>query len=118
MIEAIIYNVAVTVSGIYLFHRIQFFEEREVVFKKPYITLLMTIIAILLMTYPIEYKTISFTLMFVPLLFLGRFTNFLYTMFSAVILMIIDIYIIHSSLTNALYIVVIAKSCQHYRTVY
>lgn len=33
MIEAIIYNVAVTVSGIYLFHRIQFFEEREVVFK-------------------------------------------------------------------------------------
>ncbi|UBH09158.1 GGDEF domain-containing protein GdpS [Macrococcus armenti] len=108
MIEAIIYNVAVTVSGIYLFHRIQFFEEREVVFKKPYITLLMTIIAILLMTYPIEYKTISFTLMFVPLLFLGRFTNFLYTMLSAVILMIIDIYIIHSPLTNALYIVIIA----------
>lgn len=108
MIEAIIYNIAVTVSGIYLFHRIQFFEDREIVFKKPYITILMTIIAVLLMTYPITYKEIAFNLAFVPLLFLGRFTNFFYTFLSACLLVLVDIYLLGTSSQGSLYLLIIA----------
>lgn len=108
MIEAIIYNIAVTVSGIYLFHRIQFFEDREIVFKKPYITILMTIIAVLLMTYPITYKEIAFNLAFVPLLFLGRFTNFFYTFLSACLLVLVDIYLLGTSIQGSLYLLIIA----------
>lgn len=108
MIEAIIYNIAVTVSGIYLFHRIQFFEDREIVFKKPYIALLMTIIAILLLTYPIGYKEISFNLAFVPLLFLGRYTNFFYTFLSACIIVVVDLYLLGTSFPSSLYLLIIA----------
>ncbi|WP_414054143.1 GGDEF domain-containing protein GdpS [Macrococcus equi] len=101
MIEAIIFNAAVTVSGIYLFHRFQFFEEKEIVFSKNYITLLMTLISFLLMTYPVRYHDISFHLAFIPILFLGRYTNFLYTMFSATILVLAEIFIFHASLEDA-----------------
>ena len=47
MIESIIYNVAVMV-GIYLFHRLQYSENKIMVFSKGYVTVLMTIVALLL----------------------------------------------------------------------
>lgn len=108
MIEAIIFNAAVTVSGIYLFHRLQFFEEKEIVFSKNYITLLMTLISFLLMTYPITYHHISFHLAFIPLLFLGRYTNFLYTIFSAIILVLAEIFIFNSPAIETFDLLIIA----------
>ena len=48
MIESIIYNVAVMVVGIYLFHRLQYSENKIMVFSKGYVTVLMTIVALLL----------------------------------------------------------------------
>ncbi|MCE4955855.1 GGDEF domain-containing protein GdpS [Macrococcoides caseolyticum] len=107
MIEAIIFNAAVTVSGIYLFHRLQFFEEKEIVFSKSYITLLMTLISFLLMTYPITYHNISFHLAFIPLLFLGRYTNFLYTMFSATLLVLAEIFIFNVVLSETFDLLII-----------
>lgn len=109
MIEAIIFNAAVTVSGIYLFHRLQFFEEKEIVFSKNYITLLMTLISFLLMTYPITYHSISFHLAFIPLLFLGRYTNFFYTIFSAIILVVAEIYIFNEPPVETFDLLIIAS---------
>ena len=51
MIESIIYNVAVMVAGIYLFHRLQYSENKIMVFSKGYVTVLMTIVALLLAAY-------------------------------------------------------------------
>ena len=51
MIESIIYNVAVMVAGIYLFHQLQYSENKIMVFSKGYVTVLMTIVALLLAAY-------------------------------------------------------------------
>ena len=73
MIESIIYNVAVMVAGIYLFHRLQYSENKIMVFSKGYVTVLMTIVALLLAAYPIPFhQEYLVHLTFVPLLFLGR----------------------------------------------
>lgn len=108
MIEALIFNVAVTISGIYLFHRLQFYEDRSLNFSKNYIALLMTLISILLLTYPLSYGHVSFNLAFVPLLFIGRYTNTVYTVASSIALAILEIFLFHGSLTDALTLIVIA----------
>ena len=55
MIEAIIYNIAVMVAGIYLFHRLQYSENKIMIFSKGYVTILMTLVALLLTAYPIPF---------------------------------------------------------------
>ena len=55
MIEAIIYNIAVMVAGIYLFHRLQYSENKIMIFSKGYVTILMTLVALLLTAYPILF---------------------------------------------------------------
>ena len=76
MFEAFIYNIFVIVAGIYLFHRLQYSENKRMVFSKAYVTVLMTIVSLLLSVYPIPYREdYLIHLTFVPLLFLGRFTN-------------------------------------------
>lgn len=107
MIEAVIFNIAVAISGIYLFHRMQFFEEKEIVFSKNYITILMTLISFLLMTYPIEFQSISFNLAFVPLLFLGRYTNALYTFTSAIVLTILQLVVFNAGWIDSLVLLAI-----------
>ncbi|KAA1042446.1 GGDEF domain-containing protein GdpS [Macrococcus equipercicus] len=102
MFEAVIFNVAVTISGIYLFHRMQFFEEKEIVFSKNYITLLMIFISFLLMTYPIEFKGLAFNMAFMPLLFIGRYTNAVYTFVSAVIAAVLQLAFFHGSWIDGL----------------
>ena len=83
MFEAIIYNISVIVAGIYLFHRLQYSENRNMVFSKEYVTVLMTIVALLLSAYPVTiFNEYSLYLTFVPILFLGRFTNTFYTVLS------------------------------------
>ncbi|TDM12613.1 GGDEF domain-containing protein GdpS [Macrococcus lamae] len=110
MIEAVIFNIAVALSGIYLFHRMQFFEEKEIVFSKNYITLLMTLISLLLMSYPIAFHHMSFHLAFVPLLFLGRYTNTVYTLLSAVVLAVLQITVFHGTWVDALVLIGIGIS--------
>ena len=79
MFEAIIYNMSVIVAGIYLFHRLQYSENKNMVFSKEYVTVLMTIVALLLSVYPVPlFHEYSLYLTFVPVLFLGRYTNLLY----------------------------------------
>ena len=46
MLEAIIYNISVMVAGIYLFHRLQYSENKRVTFSKGYVTVLMTLVAL------------------------------------------------------------------------
>ncbi|GGB00303.1 GGDEF domain-containing protein [Macrococcus hajekii] len=108
MIEALIFNVAITISGFYLFHRLQFFEEKEIVFSKNYITLLMTFISILLLTNPLEFSDVKFTLAYVPLLFLARYTNFVYTVLSAAVTSIVAVNFMHYGIDIAMILIIVA----------
>ena len=55
MFEATIYNIAVMVAGIYLFHRLQYSENKIMIFSKGYVTILMTLVALLITAYPIPF---------------------------------------------------------------
>ena len=108
MIESIIYNVAVMVAGIYLFHRLQYSENKIMVFSKGYVTVLMTIVALLLAAYPIPFhQEYLVHLTFVPLLFLGRFTNMGYTLVSAVFVALVEGFAFGNSLLYGVVLIVI-----------
>ena len=108
MIESIIYNVAVMVAGIYLFHRLQYSENKIMVFSKGYVTVLMTIVALLLAAYPIPFhQEYLVHLTFVPLLFLGRFTNMGYTLVSAVFVALVEVFAFGNSLLYGVVLIVI-----------
>ena len=109
MFEAIIYNIAVTVAGIYLFHRLQYSENRIMVFSRGYVTILMTLIALLLSAYPIPLlNDHELYLSYVPLLFLGRYTNMPYTLLSAIIITLVDTLILDVPLMHGVIWMVIA----------
>ena len=99
MFEAIIYNISVTVAGIYLFHRLQYSENRIMIFSKAYVTVLMTIVALLLSAYPIPlFDAYIIELTFIPLLFIGRYTNLIYTVLAAIIVSLVSIFIFDHSI--------------------
>ncbi|EKU48520.1 GGDEF domain-containing protein GdpS [Staphylococcus massiliensis] len=108
MIQAIIYNISVTVAGIYLFHRLEYSESSHIRFSKSYTTLLLTVVALLLASYPIDIPPYVIHLTFVPLLFLGRYTNFFYTMLSAIIIVLADTLIFDNTIAHGITILIIA----------
>ena len=109
MFEAIIYNISVTVAGIYLFHRLQYSENRIMIFSKAYVTVLMTIVALLLSAYPIPlFDAYIIELTFIPLLFIGRYTNLIYTVLAAIIVSLVSIFIFDHSIINGVILLVIA----------
>ncbi|MBF1991895.1 diguanylate cyclase [Staphylococcus schleiferi] len=108
MIEAIIYNISVTIAGIYLFHRLQYVESHDFRFSKSYITVLMTIVGLLLALYPVPIEHYMVQLSFVPLLFLGRYTNSFYTFISAMIIALVGYFVLSTSLTYAIALIIIA----------
>lgn len=109
MFEAIIYNISVMVAGIYLFHRLQYSENKRMVFSKGYVTVLMTLVALLLAAYPIPFRLEYLVhLTFVPLLFLGRYTNMVYTLASAIVVSLVDVLIFNNSIIYGITLVVIA----------
>ncbi|BGE83091.1 GGDEF domain-containing protein [Staphylococcus petrasii] len=108
MIEAIIYNIAVMVAGIYLFHRLQYSENKIMVFSKGYVTVLMTLVALLLAAYPIPFHhEYLIHLTFVPLLFLGRYTNIGYTLIAAIIIALVDVFTFGNSILYGVVLIVI-----------
>ncbi len=108
MIEAIIYNIAVMVAGIYLFHRLQYSENKIMVFSKGYVTVLMTLVALLLAAYPIPFHhSYLIHLTFVPLLFLGRYTNIGYTLIAAIIIALVDVFTFGNSILYGVVLIVI-----------
>ena len=109
MFEAIIYNIAVTVAGIYLFHRLQYSENKNMVFSQVYVAILMTIIALLLAVNPIPLMNrYELYLTFVPLLLLGRYTNMFFTVSSAVVVSIVSILVFHYDYIGSITLIVIA----------
>lgn len=79
------------------------------VFSKEYVTVLMTLVSLLLAAYPIPFKSEYLVhLTFVPLLFLGRYTNMIYTLASAFIVALVDVLIFGNSIIYGITLVVIA----------
>lgn len=108
MLEAIIYNIAVMVAGIYLFHRLQYSENKIMVFSKGYVTVLMTLVALLLAAYPIPFHhEYLIHLTFVPLLFLGRYTNIGYILIAAIIIALVDVFTFGNSILYGVVLIVI-----------
>lgn len=68
MLIDFVLNISLTISGIYLFHRIHYIEDRRMIDSDMFQTLLMTTLAVLLLLVPIEIQGIEFSLFFVPLL--------------------------------------------------
>lgn len=108
MIEAIIYNISVSIAGIYLFHRLQYAESHDFRFSKSYITVLMTIVGLLLALYPVPIETYHIQLSFVPLLFLGRYTNAFYTFISALLIATVSYFVLATPLIFAITLLMIA----------
>lgn len=91
-------NIALIISGIYLFYRIQFFEEKKIVETGLFQTLLMTTLAILTMLVPFSTADGEIALYFIPLLLLGAYNSFIYGLVSAVIVFFFYFYIFELSL--------------------
>ncbi|UXR76722.1 MULTISPECIES: GGDEF domain-containing protein [unclassified Staphylococcus] len=108
MIEAIIYNISVTIAGIYVFHRLQYAESHDFRFSKSYMTVLMTIVGLLLTFYPVPIAGYAIQLSFVPILFLGRYTNGFYTFVSAVIIALVGHFVLAMPLVFAIALIIIA----------
>ncbi|UXS75191.1 GGDEF domain-containing protein GdpS [Staphylococcus chromogenes] len=108
MIEAIIYNISVSIAGIYLFHRLQYAESRDFRFSKSYMSVLMTIVGLLLALQPVPIEHYYIQLSFVPLLFLGRYTNAFYTFISALLIAIVSYFVLSTTLTFAISLLIIA----------
>ncbi len=69
----------------------------------------MTIVSLLLSVYPIPYREdYLIHLTFVPLLFLGRFTNMVYTLSATVIVAIVEIVVFNSIMYGVTLIVIAA----------
>ncbi|MDO5660249.1 MAG: LytS/YhcK type 5TM receptor domain-containing protein, partial [Staphylococcus xylosus] len=103
------YNISVTVAGIYLFHRLQYSENKNMVFSKEYVTVLMTIVALLLSAYPVPlFNQYTLYLTFIPIVFLGRYTNVFYTVLSALIVGLVNVLIGDYTIIAAMILIVIA----------
>lgn len=68
MLIDFVLNLSLIISGIYLFHRIHYIEDRQMIDSDVFQTLLMTTLAVLLLLVPIEIRGAEFSLFFVPLL--------------------------------------------------
>ncbi len=68
MLIDFVLNISLTISGIYLFHRIQYTEDSARLSSPMFQVTLMVTLAVLLLFVPIEYRGYSFSLFFVPML--------------------------------------------------
>src|SRR5690625_2354518 len=68
MLIDFVLNISITISVIYLFHRIQYSEDSAKLTSAAFQAALMVTLAVLLLFVPIEYRGYSFSLFFVPLL--------------------------------------------------
>ncbi|GAB3065878.1 GGDEF domain-containing protein [Salinicoccus sesuvii] len=74
MLIDFVLNISITISGIYLFHRLQYLEDRRIIDSNIFQALLMTTLAVLLLMVPIEIQDMSFSLYFIPLLILVKYS--------------------------------------------
>ncbi|MFC3420283.1 GGDEF domain-containing protein [Salinicoccus hispanicus] len=74
MLIDFVLNISITISGIYLFHRLQYLEDRRIIDSDIFQALLMTTLSVLLLMVPIEIQGITFSLYFIPLLILVKYS--------------------------------------------
>ena len=99
-------NIALIISGIYLFYRIQFFEDKKIVETGLFQSLLMTTLSILSLLVPFSTSQGEFALYFIPLLILAAYNAFYYGLISAVVVYFFYHFIFdHSIATYIVFIV-------------
>lgn len=74
MLIDFVLNISITISGIYLFHRLQYIEDRKFMDSDIFQVLLMTTIAVLLLMVPLHLAGMTFSLYFIPLLILIKYS--------------------------------------------
>ncbi len=85
MLIDFVLNISLTISGIYLFHRLQYAEDRRLIDSGIFQALLMTTLAVLLLMVPIHVSGITFSLYFIPLLILVKYSVPYYMLGSLVV---------------------------------
>ena len=99
-------NIALIISGIYLFYRIQFFEDKKIVETGLFQSLLMTTLSILSLLVPFSTSQGEFALYFIPLLIFAAYNAFYYGLISAVVVYFFYHFIFdHSIATYIVFIV-------------
>ena len=99
-------NIALIISGIYLFYSIQFFEDKKIVETGLFQSLLMTTLSILSLLVPFSTSQGEFALYFIPLLILAAYNAFYYGLISAVVVYFFYHFIFdHSIATYIVFIV-------------
>lgn len=76
MLIDFVLNISLTISGIYLFHRIQYTEDSAKLSSPLFQVTLMITLAVLLLFVPIDYLGYSFSLFFVPMLLIQSKVHF------------------------------------------
>lgn len=100
-------NIALIISGIYLFYRIQFFEEKKIVETGMFQTLLMTTLSILSLLVPFSTSQGEFALYFIPLLILAAYNTFYYGLISAAVVFFFYHFIFDHAISTFLVFIVL-----------
>lgn len=100
-------NIALIISGIYLFYRIQFFEDKKIVETGLFQSLLMTTLSILSLLVPFSTSQGEFALYFIPLLILAAYNAFYYGLISAVVVYFFYHFIFDHSITTYIVFIVL-----------
>ena len=74
MLIDFVLNISITITGIYLFHRLQYLEDRRFIDSEFFQALLMTTLSVLLLMVPIHMYDMVFSLYFIPLLILVKYS--------------------------------------------
>ena len=74
MLIDFVLNISITITGIYLFHRLQCLEDRRFIDSDIFQALLMTTLSVLLLMVPIHMYDMVFSLYFIPLLILVKYS--------------------------------------------
>lgn len=97
-----ILNIALIVSCIYMFYRIQIFEDRDLVDTDFFQAFMMTSIAILLLLVPLNQGDITLSFFYIPILFLVLYNKFWYKILSIGVVFLIYFFLFKYDVTQFL----------------
>ncbi|CAD2070754.1 GGDEF domain-containing protein [Phocicoccus pinnipedialis] len=93
-----ILSIALILSCIYMFYRIQFFEDKKLVDSDFFQAFMMTSISILLLLVPINLGTVTLSFFYIPILFLLLYNTFGYKLLSTGIVFVVYYFIFDNDL--------------------
>ncbi|AQL56711.1 GGDEF domain-containing protein [Abyssicoccus albus] len=108
MLSSVLINIAIIIAGVYLLIRIQLFDHLNIMKNKNIISILMTLLAIILLKFPIQLSDEHLYLSFLIIILLSTITSPVHTFISALVLCIAHYILIHFELSWMIFYLIIA----------